>query len=181
VVICVTGKIGTGKSTAAKIISDLLGAEVIDVDEIGHEVLEMEEVKESVKKTFGSRVFSNGEIDRKKLGEVVFRDPKALRKLEEIVHPIMREIVLEKVKKAKDLIIDCALLKRMKLVEKCDFIITVISSYETARKRKQISEERFKAIWDSQRDIGMMGTVIENEGSLEDLRRKISEVLGLEE
>ena len=48
-------------------------------------------------------------------------------------------------------------------------------------RRKRIDEERFRSIWNSQEDIRMIGVVIENEGSLEDLERKLREVLGIEE
>ena len=180
-VICVTGKIGSGKSEASRIISRMTGYEIVNVDEIGHEVLKLDDVKERIKKEFGEEIFSGGEIDRRKLGKIVFKDEKKLRKLEEIVHPVMREIVKERVKNLKNAVVDCALLERMDLVEICDIVITLISSYETALRRKRIDEERFRSIWNSQEDIRMIGVVIENEGSLEDLERKLREVLGIEE
>ena len=179
--ICVTGKIGSGKSEASRIISKMTGYGIIDVDRIGHEVLRLESVKERIKKEFGDEVFSGEEIDRRKLGKIVFMDEKKLRKLEEIVHPVMREIVKKRVKELKNAIVDCALLERMDLVGICDMVITVISSYETALRRKKIDEERFRSIWNSQKDIRMIGVVVENEGSLEDLERKLREVLGIEE
>ena len=87
----------------------------------------------------------------------------------------------ERLKNLRNAVVDCALLERMDLVKICDIVITLISSYETALRRKEIDEERFRSIWNSQEDIRMIGVVIENEGSLEDLERKLREVLGIEE
>ncbi len=178
-VICVTGKIGSGKSEVSRIISKITGWKIVDVDEIGHEVLKMEDVKSKIVETFGESILKGDEVDRKKLGEIVFSNEALLRKLEEIVHPVMVRIAKERVKGLKNAIIDCALLKRMGLTDVCDFVITVVSSYETALERKGIDEERFRSIWGNQEDVKMIGFVIENEGSIEDLKRKVGDLLGM--
>ncbi len=174
--ICVTGKIGSGKSTVSKIISDLTGYKVVDVDEIGHEVLEEDDVKSKIREIFTDRVFDGNTVSRKKLARVVFENEEKLKELERILHPRMRERVMMASK--KDVIIDCALLERMNLIEICNFVITVISSYENSKRRKpHLTDEDFKRIWENQRDVNMVGVVVENDGTLEDLKRKIKDIL----
>ncbi len=175
--ICVTGKIGSGKSTVSKIISEMTGYEIIDVDKIGHEVLEMKDVKTEVLKAFGKKILSGGNVDRKKLAKVAFSNGSELEKLESILHPIMRALVVERVRDG-NAVIDCALLKRMKLLGICDVVITVISNFENSRNRKQnLTDEEFEKIWGFQEDVDMIGIVLENDSSLEDLRRKVRDVL----
>jgi len=83
-----TGNVATGKSLVARILSDL-GAHVIDADALVHE-LERQgtPVYDAVVAEFGADILrADGEIDRAKLGSLVFSDPEALRRLEIIVHP----------------------------------------------------------------------------------------------
>lgn len=83
-----TGSVASGKSTAAQKFEDL-GARIIDADRIGHEVLgsSLSAYQEIVHR-FGDDILdSSGEIDRKKLGDLVFSDPVKLKDLNAIVHP----------------------------------------------------------------------------------------------
>lgn len=96
-IIGLTGGIATGKTTVAKMLADF-GAVVIDADVIARKIMEKGmPVWEKVKETFGDEyLMDNGEIDRKKLGELVFTNRKALKKLNAITHPAIRqEIQLE--------------------------------------------------------------------------------------
>ncbi len=175
--ICVTGKIGSGKSTVSKIVAEITGYEVIDVDKVGHEILESNDVKSEIRKVFSNEVFEGDKIDRKKLARIVFKNREKLKDLERILHPRMQKKVIEMVK-GKDAVVDCALLERMDLLKICDFIITVISKYENSRIRKpHLSDEDFKSIWENQNDIRMIGIVIENDGTFEDLKRKVKDVM----
>ena len=82
-VLGLTGSIGSGKSTVAKIFQEL-GAEIIDADKVGHSLLEKKEVRESIVKNFGSSVLDKeGKIERRKLGSIVFRDKERLKKLDD--------------------------------------------------------------------------------------------------
>ena len=93
-VIGLTGGIGSGKSTVAEFLKEL-GAVVIDTDKVGHEVFEPHTPGwREVVAAFGQEIIkTNGEIDRKKLGEIVFADTEALARLNSIVHPLIREAV----------------------------------------------------------------------------------------
>jgi dephospho-CoA kinase len=85
-----TGGIASGKSTVARILEEL-GAKVIDADRVGHELLRRSHpVHQQVVARFGEGILRpDGEIDRKRLGAIVFADQERLRELNVIVHPSM--------------------------------------------------------------------------------------------
>ncbi len=99
-----TGGIASGKSTASRYIK-LKGYEVIDFDEIGHRIYDDEGTIIEVKNAFGSKVFTNNKIDRKKLGKVVFSDKKKLEILNKITHARIYEIAYEKSKSIDEKIV----------------------------------------------------------------------------
>ncbi len=87
-----TGSIASGKSTVARRLKDR-GIPVIDLDKVGHEVLRRRhEAFEPVLAVFGEGILgTDGEIDRKKLGALVFSDAAARERLNQIVHPRIRD------------------------------------------------------------------------------------------
>src|ERR1700726_4911764 len=87
-----TGGIGSGKSTVAKILAEL-GAPSFDADKVGHGIyLPGAPAYHDVITAFGNGIVApDGTIDRKKLGPIVFADPSQLKRLEAIVHPRMFE------------------------------------------------------------------------------------------
>jgi dephospho-CoA kinase len=87
-VVGLTGNIGTGKSTVTQMLSEL-GAEVIDADKVAHEMMRAgSPIQAEIVETFGREVLSpTGEIDRKRLGALVFANPTALARLEALTHP----------------------------------------------------------------------------------------------
>lgn len=93
-VIGLTGGIGSGKSTVAKVLEDE-GAVVLSADLMGHEVyLPGKPAYDEIIATFGREVLAgDGTIDRKKLGPIVFSDPANLAKLNAITHPRMKEMM----------------------------------------------------------------------------------------
>ncbi len=90
--VSITGSIASGKSTVARRLKDS-GIPVIDLDKVGHEVLrKRHEAFEPVVAAFGDGILGeDGEIDRKKLGALVFSDAAARERLNQIVHPRIRE------------------------------------------------------------------------------------------
>ncbi|MQY76792.1 MAG: dephospho-CoA kinase, partial [Spirochaeta sp.] len=134
----VTGKYCSGKNSVVNILKSC-GFKEIDVDLLGHRVLE--EQKTRVAEHFGRKILTgSGEIDRKKLGRLVFSDPAKLRILEAILHPVMVKRVEEQVKGAEELlVINAALLYHLGLHSLCDLLICVKANalvrYLRARKR----------------------------------------------
>lgn len=92
-VVGLTGGIGSGKSTVAAMF-ERLGATVIDADQVAHELVEPDQpIFETIASVFGREVVgADGRIDRRRLGAIVFADPKLRKRLEAILHPA---IILE--------------------------------------------------------------------------------------
>ncbi len=158
-VIGLTGRSCSGKDTVAEIL-DKNRFEIIDEDKLGH--LALEKNIGEVVDAFGESVIVNGKIDRKTLSKIVFSDERALRKLESITHPWMKEETKRKIdsitENGKIAVINAALLERMKLTDLCTEIWIVLSPYEKrlerALKRDGVTEESFKKRTLSQQDIG---------------------------
>ena len=123
-VVGVAGKLGSGKSSVAGFLADA-GWRVIDVDLLGHRALATE--RDRIVDAFGRGVLdSEGRIDRRRLGPLVFANADARRRLDVIVHPVM-------VRSVKTLVaadpsrtaIDAALLNPMGLDALCDLVLWV--------------------------------------------------------
>jgi len=110
-----TGNIGTGKSTVAGMLAEL-GAEVIDADKVAHDVMRASTPAHArIVETFGLEVLdSDGEIDRVRLGALVFADPSALARLEAIVHPATLEAIHHRI---GDTSADVVVVEAIKLIE----------------------------------------------------------------
>ena len=102
VVIGLTGGILSGKSTISGMLAEK-GAVVIDADQIGHEAYKPHtKTWQELVNTFGDSILTQkNEVDRKKLGDIVFADPHALERLNEIVHPRMRAMTRKEIDRLK--------------------------------------------------------------------------------
>jgi len=98
-VIGLTGGIGSGKSTVSQFLAEL-GAVILNADEVGHKALKPDsEGWREVVAAFGRQILTpNGNIDRKKLGEIVFGNPESLSRLNQIMHPRMYDRVKAQLK-----------------------------------------------------------------------------------
>jgi dephospho-CoA kinase len=127
-----TGNIGSGKSTAALIFGEL-GAHVIDADEIVHMLLEPgSEVHKKVRQDFGEGVIrSDGTIDRRKLGELVFASSEKRQLLNGLIHPAVRTFVWSRIEKLEQsigngiVIVDAALMVETGFYRQFDRVIVV--------------------------------------------------------
>ena len=141
-IIGIAGGIASGKSTIAGIFAEQ-GVKIIDADAIGFDIVQpQKKAWREIVKAFGKDILEkDGTINRKKLGVLVFSDAKALRKLNEITHPLIIENIKEQIEKHKKnreelVIIDAALLgafeEKIPLV---DIFIVAVADKETQRKR----------------------------------------------
>jgi len=115
-IVGVTGGIGTGKSEVSRILGEL-GARVIDADQVGHETYRPHSrTWQEVVTAFGESILEpTGEINRKRLGAIVFSDPAALDSLNSIMWPHMCERIGEQIERyreegAKVVVVEAALL-----------------------------------------------------------------------
>ena len=152
-----TGGIGCGKSTVARIFEQLK-TPVIDADEIAHQLVAIgQPALAQIQQDFGTRVFKqDGSLDRKKLSEIVFSDPKQKQKLESILHPLVYQFIQAKIKQLNTpyCIICIPLIFETNMTHLVDRILVVDCSVETqierVRKRDNMAIERIQSIIDSQ-------------------------------
>ncbi len=182
-----SGGIGSGKSTVAKILSNL-GAVVIDADVIAREVLEPTQAGyQRAIEVFGESILdSDLRIDRKKLAERVFQNSEELAKLEAIVHPAVIARVAQirnSLPEATVVVYDTPLLFEKNLQGQFDKVLIVVTDSEH-RKARLI--ERGLDIADIEARIANQATdaqrrtvadfVIENNGTPEQLQEQVTKV-----
>lgn len=184
-IIGLTGNIATGKSAVAHILSQL-GARVIDADKVAHQVMAAQaQVKEAIVRTFGVDVLTpQGEIDRSKLASIVFRDLHALRQLEKIVHPAVTRAVDAVIERVTDQVV---VVEAIKLIESglhrnYDAVWVVTAPVEQQLHRlitqRGLTEDeammRIEAQPPQAAKVAYADVVIDNAGSLQDLKRQVT-------
>ena len=182
-----SGGIGCGKSTVAKMLSDL-GAVVIDADAIAKEVLEPGQIGyENVIHKFGEGVLdTSGNIDRKKLAELVFQDASQLAQLEDIVHPAVVARVAqirESLPSTATVVYDTPLLVEKQLQNQFDRVLMVFADLEVRKQRLvdrglemgDIEARLTNQVSDEQRSA-VANFVIVNNGSPQELRDAVTKV-----
>jgi dephospho-CoA kinase len=141
--ILLLGGVASGKSTVAELLVKR-GAVLLDADRMAHAVLEQADVAAQVAEAFGAGVKDDhGRVDRKRLAEVVFRDPAKLKKLEALVHPHVIASILTRLselaqpagRERKVAILDVPLAGEAGLMESVDLRVFVEASEETRRRR----------------------------------------------
>ncbi|MFM8446351.1 MAG: dephospho-CoA kinase [Actinomycetota bacterium] len=184
--IALTGGIGSGKLLAADYFEEL-GAVVIDSDQLARDAIERGSPGfDEVIARFGDSILSGGEIDRSKLAEIVFRDEVARKDLEAIIHPRVREIATRiAARTAQDGVVinQIPLLFETNGQGRFDLVITVSASLENRRARlaerglkSYEIERRIAAQASDEQRASIADIVIENNGSIEELERKVLEV-----
>ena len=136
-VIGLTGAIASGKSTVSSKLQQL-GYKIIDCDKINHEILKQNNIGYSaVVKEFGEDILDeNKEINRKELGKVIFNNSKLKEKLNQILHPLIKDIVIKEIEQLDGLIfLDCPLLFETDFHKLCDLTIVVYVNLDTQIQR----------------------------------------------
>lgn len=179
-----TGNIATGKSAVARMLAEL-GAHTIDADRVAHGVIRYGmPAWQAVVGAFGSAILaSGGEIDRKRLGEIVFTDPDALRRLEAIVHPAVSLAVNEAIAAVPERIV---VVEAIKLIEagmhrayRALWVTTCSTETQIARLTllRDLSEAEARLRVEAQplqaEKIALADVVIDTSGTLEDTRCQV--------
>jgi dephospho-CoA kinase len=184
IIIGLTGNIGSGKSTVAAFLREM-GYPVLDADLLSERAREL---KKAELKALFPEAFLGEELDRRRLAQLVFSDPQKLRALEELIHPEVRRLLEEELSRleAPLVFVEIPLLFEKGWEGRLQGTILVAAPLEErlkramarsglsreevlARERAQMPEEekRRRATW-----------VLENRGSLEDLRAQVQALLG---
>ena len=182
-VIGLTGGIACGKSAVSHVLREL-GAGIIDADRIGHEVLYAgQEAYSQVVQAFGQEILNEqGEIDRKRLGAMVFAEKKKLSQLNSITHPHIINNIVKQIEAGDGIIVlDAALLFETGLDALCDEIWLVMAKKEEQLRRillrdglsRQAAERRVQSQGDYAQKRGKAKHIIDNSGSLGELEREV--------
>jgi len=184
-----TGNIGAGKSTVARLLAQR-GAAVIDADELASEVLTQPATVGAIREAFGAGVVDDGRVDRAALARHVFRDAAARRRLEAIVHPrvaalqAVRAKALRERRPAPPMIVhDVPLLFEAGLAEAMDAVVVVDAPLETRIERvvsgrgldAEEVRRRDAAQWSPERKRDLADVVIENDGDPRRLEARVAE------
>ncbi len=195
-IVGITGGIACGKTTVSDLLAEK-GAIPINADEIGHQLLKVDSPAiDELIKTFGQDIVEeSGDVSRKKLGAIVFKDKAARERLNSILHPLIiersrghaRQLVTED--PTCIVLLDAPLLIEAGAYDTVDLIVVVAASPETQLRRtlersvaqgRPLTETEVQARIDAQMPISekvkYADVVIENEGTLEALHRQVNEL-----
>ena len=183
----ITGSIACGKSTVSDYLKDK-GYTIIDADKLGHVALTSEDVKRRLSETFGANILVNNEISREVLGRLVFGNDNNLKKLNNIIHPKIKELILKLQEQHKDedmVFLDIALLYEANFVDLVEKVAVVYVDkgvqLERLMTRNSLSKEEALKRIESQmspREKASLGDfVINNSYRKEDTFQQIDEIL----
>ena len=191
VVIGLTGGVGTGKSTVAKMFRRL-GAAVLDADVLAHRAMEPKRlVWRSIVKTFGKDVLNADQtVNRRRLAQLVFSDEPRRRQLERILHPVvLREIkrALHRFRRARNVkavVLDVPLLLEVGAEGLGDALVVVTAPPQAQRERLQRThgwsdEEtraRIAAQWDLSAKAALADYVVDNSNGVDATRRQVRQL-----
>lgn len=193
IIVGITGGIACGKTTVSELLAEK-GAIPINADEIGHELLKADSpVINVLINTFGQEILEDsGDVSRKKLGAIVFKDRAAREQLNSILHPLIiqrsRARARQLVTEAPHCIVllDAPLLIEAGAYDTVDLIVVVTASTETQVQRtlarsmaqgRSLTESDVHARLDAQmpltEKVAYADVVIENEGTLGELQQQV--------
>lgn len=189
-IIGLTGGIGSGKSTVSQFLKEL-GAAIIDADKVGHQVLESNtEIRQQVIAIFGRQIAKpDGEIDRGKLGEIVFGNPKHLTRLNQLMHPKISETVKAQLEQYRRQGVAVAVVEAPLLVEAgwtslADEVWVTVASEATVLRRleqrmglsKSQALARIRCQLPPEERAKHADVVINTDSSLDELRTRVKEL-----
>lgn len=190
ITIGITGGVGAGKSTVLDFLEEKYQAYIMKADEIGHLVMEPGQIcYEPVIALFGEQIIKNDKtIDRRQVSDVVFSHPDMLEKLNQIIHPavkqyIRQQLVLKKEQGQKICVVEAALLLEDHYEEFCDTIWYIHTDAEIRISRlmenRGYTREKSVSIINSQASEGFFRAhsdyVIVNNHDLQETWRQIEE------
>lgn len=179
----ITGGIGSGKTTAARLFSEMYQIPLIDADALSKEASERADVINKIKETFGVFCIENNQIDREKLAGIVFNNEEHLKKLNAVIHPIVMQEYEKQWRSLQSagndyVIFDCPLLIDENLQDSVDVTVLIYSDKETRIKRilerNDLTYEETLSRIDAQMEldekIPLSDIVIYNNGSIDELK-----------
>ena len=187
IVVGLTGGIGSGKSAVSEIFEGL-GVKVVDADVASRQpVMKGQPALKKIAEKFGSNILTaEGELDRRKLREIIFKESTAKDWLENLLHPLIHQILIDDLASAssKYAILVSPLLFETNQKDLCSKTIVVDTSEDNqihrTTKRDNVDPSQIKSIIDSQIDRTsrnkLADIIISNDGSLKELEKKVKKI-----
>jgi len=189
-VIGLTGGIGSGKSTVSQFLAEL-GAVILDADKVGHEAFKPNtKAWHEVIATFGRQIITpSGEVDRKKLGEIVFSNPESLSRLNQIMHPKMYDMMKAQIEGYRQqgvavVVLEAAILIEANWTSLADEVWVTVAPEDKVLKRlkeqRGLDEEqtlaRIRSQLSAEERAQHADVIINNEGDLDEVKAKVKEL-----
>ncbi len=146
-IIGITGKSGSGKSTVSKEIGKVIpNSVVVEVDSIGHDALCRPNILKNLIQIFGNEILDDtGNVDRKKLGNIVFAERKKMQELSNVTYKYISEKIRKTIDETQGIVIlDWILLPQASVWQKCDLKILIQTDFQK-RKEKVILRDNIPA------------------------------------
>lgn len=188
IIIGVTGSIGCGKTTVARILKSF-GAQIIDADKIAHSVIKPNgEIYKRIINTFGEYLLKkNRSIDRDRLAKIVFNNKDLLGRLNKIIHPEVIRIIKSQIKTSsgKVVVLDAPLLVETGLRKLVDKLIVVKTNQKKQLQRildnkPSLSKTDILRMIDAQMPLKLKAHladfVIDNSGSIEETKKQLRQI-----
>ncbi|HXR29731.1 MAG TPA: dephospho-CoA kinase [Solirubrobacterales bacterium] len=180
-----TGGIAAGKSEALAAF-ERLGAATISSDAVVHELLDSEPLLSRLTDRWGAEVAPEGRVDRNKIGEIVFADPEQLKWLEAQIHPLVGERIGAWLASlggdAAVAVVEVPLLFESEMEKVFDTTVAVVTADELRRERAEarghalVGEREARQLAQEEK-AARAEHVVKNDGSLEDLERRLSALI----
>lgn len=184
-----TGGVGAGKSEILRHIAAHYECRIIKADDVGRELMQKgRSVYKALLAEYGEGILlPDGRIDRPKLAALLFSDPEALKKANEIEHPIIRDSIIRRIARTKQrhIFLEAALLKEGNLIPLCKEVIVAAADPEIRIRRLQASrgysEEKSRAVMaeqlSSEEFLHIADHVIDTSGTLEETYEKTDRLM----
>ena len=182
--IVITGGIASGKTTVCRILKRERGVYQLDSDKVIHWLLsEDQPTIRQIVRVLGSKVLSDGKIDRTRVAAIVFADEKKLKALEEFLHPKLLEIVMQRYRRLLELgrykffFVEMALVQEKGKEAFFNNTVSVLCDEARARQRSALSKQeyemRMKYQWPIEKKAVYADYIITNNGSMQELEKDV--------
>ncbi|WP_283621265.1 dephospho-CoA kinase [Limosilactobacillus avium] len=190
-VVGLTGGIASGKSTVSQMLSQV-GLPIVDADQVAHRLQQPGQLGLSeLVGQFGREILTaDGHLNRGALGKMAFSDAGVRHQLNAIMQPLIRETIMDQLAafKKQDIpfvILDAPLLFEQGYDQECDLIVVVTVSHDCQVQRlmsrngytRAVAEQRIAAQWPLAKKSRQADVVINNDGSLDELRRQVAKLV----
>lgn len=188
--VAITGNIASGKSVVEKILREK-SYKILDADNVAHDLLKNEQVKNQIVLEFsGYDILENNEISRQKLGKIVFGDDNLRKKLESILHPLVKDEIkrfFHRNSGEKIAFASIPLLFEAKFEPLFDKTVLIYADDNIRLERLinrnnlplEYAKSRMKIQMSQDKKISLADYVIYNNGTLEDLHKNVEKLLKL--